>query len=230
MKKIISRFGLPIALLVLMVVVSACASSAPAPTATPVPTEVVKPLCSFVVPDASSGMGMSQILAKLGADYNTEDPLLLIDGANGVKTHMPQPGEVISLQTPAANCEGPRILARQVHFSIIGSQTTEISGFQSAITDERLMQAFKRNCELTRWFEYELRFSDNLSDGCNYTTAVQTSFVDGSSSCTTYSTFPEAYTATSKMDLPNIKWVAIASEGVIVDESHPLKDICPAVK
>lgn len=216
-------------LVALPVILSACATApaaTPAPTAVPVPA----PLCSFVVPDASSGMGMSQILAKLGANYNTEDPLLLIDGANGVKSHMPQPGEVISLQTPAANCEGPRILARQVHFSIVGAQTNEISGFQSAITDERLMQAFKRNCELTRWFEYEQRFSDNLSDGCNYTTAVQTSFADGSSSCTTYSTFPEAYTATSEMDLPNMKWVAIASEGVIVDESHPLKDICPAIK
>ncbi|MFZ2206657.1 MAG: hypothetical protein WA061_05720 [Microgenomates group bacterium] len=173
---------------------------------------------------------MTRILEKLGMNYASDDPILLIDGARGTKSHMPQPGEVISLEVPLANCTGPTILARQVHFSIIGSQTTEISGFQSTITDERLMQAFKSNCELTRWFKYSLRFSDDLSDGCNYTTAVQTSFADGSSSCTTYSTFPEAYTATSEMDLPNMKWVAIASEGVIVDESHPLKDICPAVK
>lgn len=220
--RIIKSLVLPFVLLVVVFFASACGSPTPVqPVATTVPPV---PACSVIV---ASGMGMSEILGKLGMDYNVDDPILLIDGARGTKAHTPQPSEVISLESPASNCTGESILARQLHFSLMGHQSFEISGFQSTVTTDRVMQALSHTCELTRWFKYGLRFDgDIVNGGCGYATAVLTSFSDGSSSCTTYASFSEAYDATVALDLANLKWLAITSEGTIVDSSTTVPNYC----
>lgn len=230
MKKIIKRFGLPVVLLVL-VLTSACGSPAPVPESTPVPTAVPvpAPLCSFVVPGPASGIGMSAILGKLGMDYNVDDPILLIDGARGTKSHTPQPGEVISLEVPLANCTGPTILARQYNFGLPSTQTFAISGFQSPIDATRAIQAFAYTCELTRWYEANgLRFSGDIYDGCNYATTVYVSYADGTSNCTPYATFTEAYEDVVATDLSSLKWLSIVSDGIIVEQNTDTPNYCPS--
>lgn len=226
--RIIKNFGLPIVLLVL-VLTSACGS--PAPAATPVPTAVPvpAPLCSLVVPGPESGMSMTRILEKLGMNYTSDDPILLIDGARGTKSHMPQPGEVISLEVPLANCTGPTILARQYNFAVPSTQTFAISGFQSPIDATRAIQAFAYTCELTRWFEANgLRFSGDIYDGCNYATSVYVSYADGTSSCTPYATFTEAYEDVVETDLSSLKWLSIVSDGIIVEQNTATPNYCPS--
>lgn len=202
--------------------VAACgpaATSAPAATATP-----KTPQCSVVVPALNSGMGMMQILAKLGQDYTTDDPVILVNGSRESKHYLPHPNDFIVLEQKPDNCVGEYRAAREVHFPHLGKGTfVDMNGFQVGVTEKSLMEAAKAVCDGVR-----AGFNDDIyTGGCYYATAVMISRNDGTYSCTTYSSVIEAYSETLASGVSDIGWAEIHSEGIIIETGQTPAEMCP---
>lgn len=209
MKKI-SLFWRLVTLAILLASLMGCAAmEAPEvkpPEATPIPD------CSVVVPDFSAGVGMITLLGKLGInDFPNQDPIILVNGAEETKRYQPQPGDVIVLAEKPEVCNGEYVAARQVSFGLSYGTWRAISGFQSSITDVRLLNALQQVCEGVLWDQFQLRFDGDIAkDGCNFRTGVIMSFIDGSESCEMYATVNEAYEST-RTNLENVMWIETAS-------------------
>lgn len=176
-------------------------------------TTAVVPDCSVVVPDFSAGVGMITLLGKLGVtDFPNQDPTILVNGAEETKRYDPQPNDFIVLAEKPDTCNGTYVAARQISFNLTYGEWRKISGFQSSITDKRLLNALQQVCEGARWNLLDnLRFDgDIVNGGCNFSTGVYVSYADGTTSCEMYESINDAYEGTrSKLD--NAKWIEAAT-------------------
>lgn len=200
-----------------LLLLAAC-QSAPT-TVQPTQTPTV-PDCVVVVPDFSAGFGMITAYNRLGIwDYANTTEKVVVNGAVETKRYTPQPNDVIVLENKPAQCNGEYIAARRSTFNFQTGTSRDLSGFQSSVTESRILNALEQVCEGVRWEQFGLRFDgDIVNGGCNFATAVKLSYTDGSSSCATYATVNEAYESTQS-NLESVKWVSVYSVGEAMSDT-----------
>jgi hypothetical protein len=214
MRRFLRRFGVLIAMSLLVAAMMAACGGASTPEEPP-EVKVAKPDCSVTIPDISAGMGMFTVLQKLGVeDYPNAEPTLLVNGVEETKHYDLQPNDYIVLAEKPAECNGTYIAARRVSFNLTFGVWREISGFQAPITDQRVKNALQQVCESARWEILDKKgFSGDLvTGGCNFNTGVYTSFADGTTSCAMYDSVNDAYLANNSK-LENVTWMEFATTG-----------------